>query len=179
MLHRFQVVGVRGGLGLCHMLRKMVCLQLLDLELVCSWWVPGLNICPNLWGLFHKASSMWVSGICGRLPVCHCSVDGMALRKSYQIPSCCKTWSIRLFLNSVPLSDKMYHGHMCTGKYSLINVETIASEDLSGIGNASDHPVRWSMIVSMCLLPDVDVSHSGTRSMAILLNSLSGISIIL
>ena len=58
------------------------------------------------------------------------------------MPSCCKTWSIRLFLNSVPLSDKMYHGHMCTGRYSLINLETIVSADLSGIGNASGHLVR-------------------------------------
>ena len=72
----------------------------------------------------------------------------------------------------------MYCGHMCTSKYSLINVETIVSADLSGIGNASGHPVRWSMIVSMCLLPYVDVSHLVTRSIAILLNGLSGISVI-
>ena len=94
------------------------------------------------------------------------------------IPRCCKTWSMKLFLNSVPLSDKMYCGHMCTGRYSLINVETILSADLSGIGNASDHLVRWSIIVKMCLLPDVDISHSVTRSIAILLNGLSSISII-
>ena len=31
---------------------------------------------------------------------------------------------------------------MFTGKYSLINVETIVSADLSGMGNASGHPVR-------------------------------------
>ena len=54
---------------------------------------------------------------------------------------------MRLFLNSIPLSDKMYHEHMCTGKYALINVESIVSVDLSGIGNASGHPVRWSIIV--------------------------------
>ena len=83
------------------------------------------------------------------------------------IPSCCKTWSMRLFLNSIPLSDKMYCGHICTGKYSLINVETIVSADLSGMGNASGHPVRWSIIVKMCLLPNVDVSHSVMRSIAI------------
>ena len=65
---------------------------------------------------------------------------------------------MRLFLNSVPLSDRMYLGHMCTGKYSLINVATIVSTDLSGIGNATGHPVKWSIIVRMCLLPDVEVS---------------------
>ena len=97
--------------------------------------------------------------------------------KILSIPSCCKTWSIRLFLNFVPLSDKMYCGHMCTGKYSLIHVETIVSADLSGIGNASGHPVRWSIIVKMCLLPDVDVSHSVIRSIVILSNGLSGISV--
>ena len=61
----------------------------------------------------------------------------------------------------------MYHGHMCTGKYSLMYAATIVSADLSGMGNASGHPVRWSIIVNMCLLPDVDVSHSVTRSTAI------------
>ena len=85
---------------------------------------------------------------------------------------------MRLFLNSIPLSDKMYHGHMCTGKYSVINVESIVSVDLSGMGNASGHLVRYSIIVKMCLLPDVDVSHAVMRSIVILLNGLSGISII-
>ena len=85
---------------------------------------------------------------------------------------------MRLFLNSVPLSDKMYCWHMCTGKYSFINVETIVSAVLPGIGYASGHPVRWSIIVQMHLLPDVKVSHSVMRSIAILSNGLSGISII-
>ena len=51
---------------------------------------------------------------------------------------------MRLILNSVPLSDRMHQGHMCTGKHSLINVATIVSADLSGIGNASGYPVKWS-----------------------------------
>ena len=89
------------------------------------------------------------------------------------IPSCCKTWSMRLFLNSIPLSDKMYCGHMCIGKYSFINVETIVSVVLSNIGNVSGHPVRWFIIVKMCLLPDIDVSHSVMRSIAILSNGVS------
>ena len=72
----------------------------------------------------------------------------------------------------------MYCGHMCSGKYILINVETIVSADLSGIGKASCHPVRWSIIVKMCLFPDVDVSHSVMRSIVIVLNGLSHISII-
>ena len=78
------VVGVRGCWGLCCILRRMVILLLLDLVLSCSWLVPGLNIYPNLWGLFHKASSMWVSGICGRLRVCCYSVDGKVVKKFYQ-----------------------------------------------------------------------------------------------
>ena len=49
---------------------------------------------------------------------------------------------MRLFLNSVPLSDRMYLGHMCTGKYWLIRVATMVSVDLSGMGKASGHPVR-------------------------------------
>ena len=63
----------------------------------------------------------------------------------------------------------MYWGHMCTGKYSLMNVATIVSADLSGMGNASDHPVKWSIIVRMCLLPDVEVLQSVTKSMGYLI----------
>ena len=54
----------------------------------------------------------------------------------------------------------------------------MVSADLSGIGNASGYPVRWSIIVRMCLLPDVEVSQLVTKSMAILSNGLSGISVI-
>ena len=85
---------------------------------------------------------------------------------------------MRLFLNSVPLSDRMYLGHMCTGQYSLTNVAIIVSVDMSEIGNSSGHPVKWSIIVRMCLLPDVEVLQLVTKSMAILSNGLSGISVI-
>ena len=85
---------------------------------------------------------------------------------------------MRLFLNLVPLSDKMHLWHMWTGKYLLMKVETIVLADLSGRGNASDHPVKWSIMVRMCLFPDVEVSHSVTKSIAILLKGLLGISII-
>ena len=85
---------------------------------------------------------------------------------------------MRLFLNSVPLSDRMYWGHMCTGKYSLMNVATTVSANLSGIGKASSHPVKWPTIVRMYLLPDVEVLQLVTKSMAILSNGLSGISVI-
>ena len=54
----------------------------------------------------------------------------------------------------------------------------MVSADLSGMGNASGHPVRWSIMVKICLFPEVDVSHSVTRWIAILLNGLSGISVI-
>ena len=49
---------------------------------------------------------------------------------------------MRLFLNSMLLSDRMYLGHMCTGKYWLIRVVTMVSVDLSGMGKASSHHVR-------------------------------------
>ena len=81
---------------------------------------------------------------------------------------------MRLFLNSVPLSDQMYHGHICTGRYSFIRVETIVSAVLSGVRYVSGHPVRWSIMVKMCLFPDVDVLHSVMRLMAILSNGLIG-----
>ena len=53
---------------------------------------------------------------------------------------------MRLFLNSVPLSDKMYLRHMWTGRYLLMKVETIVLADLSSIGTASGHPVKWSIM---------------------------------
>ena len=37
-----------------------------------------------------------------------------------------------------------------------MKVDTTVSADLSSIGKASGHPLRWSIIVRMCLLPDVD-----------------------
>ena len=55
---------------------------------------------------------------------------------------------------------------------------TIVSADFSGMGNASGYLVKWSVIVRMCLLPDVEVLHSVTKSMVILPNGLSGISVI-
>ena len=39
-------------------------------------------------------------------------------------------------------------------------------------------PFRWSMMVSMCLLPEVEVLQSVTKPIAILSNGLSGISVI-
>ena len=47
-----------------------------------------------------------------------------------------------------------------------MKVDTIVLADLSGIGNASGHSVRWSIMVRICLLPEVEVSHSVTKSMA-------------
>ena len=59
-----------------------------------------------------------------------------------------------------------------------MNVDTIVSADLSGMGKASGHPVRWSMMVRICLLPEVEVSHSVIKSLAILLNGHSGFFVI-
>ena len=59
-----------------------------------------------------------------------------------------------------------------------MNVDTIVYVDLSGIGKVSGYPVRWSMMVRICLLPEVEDSHSVTKSMAILSNGHSSISVI-
>ena len=53
------------------------------------------------------------------------------------IPNCFGTWSRRLFINAMPLSDRIYLGHVCTGRYWFIKVDSIVSADLSGIGKAS------------------------------------------
>ena len=72
----------------------------------------------------------------------------------------------------------MYLGHMCPGKYWLIRVVNMASVDLSGMGKASGHPVRRSIMVRMSLLPEVEVSQSVMKSIAILSNGVSDISVI-
>ena len=59
-----------------------------------------------------------------------------------------------------------------------MNVDTMVSADLSGTGKPSSHPMRRSVMVRICLLPEVEVSHSVTKSMAILLNGHFGISVI-
>ena len=75
-------------------------------------------------------------------------------------------------------SDRIYLEHMWTGRYWLIKVDIMVSADLSGIQKATGQPVRWSIIVRIGLFPELEVLHSVTRSMAILLNGLSGISVI-
>ena len=54
----------------------------------------------------------------------------------------------------------------------------MASAFLSGMGKTSDHPVKWSVIVSICWFPNADMLRSETRSMAILSKVLSGMSVI-
>ena len=73
-------VDVGKGWGLIHIPRRMVFLHLPNLELSHNWQVPGLNTCSSLGDLFHKVYLTWVSGICGKLQVCHYSVDGKVLR---------------------------------------------------------------------------------------------------
>ena len=46
---------------------------------------------------------------------------------------------------------------MCTGRYSFIGIQTIVCAVLSGMGYASGHTVRWSIIDKVCLFSDVDV----------------------
>ena len=77
-------VDVGEGWGLFNIPRRMVFLQLPNLELSHNWQAPGLNTCPSLQDLFHKVSLTLVSGICGSLHACHYSVDGMVLRISCQ-----------------------------------------------------------------------------------------------
>ena len=58
-----------------------------------------------------------------------------------------------------------------------MNALLIVSADLFGIGIASGHPVNKSMIVRICLFPLLDSVKSVTKSIVILSNGLSGISI--
>ena len=108
-------VDVGEGWGVFHIPRRMVFLQLPNLELSCKWQVPGLITCPSSWDLFQSFFQvafryLWKPS---SLPLL-CGWYGA--ENILSIPSCCKTWSMRLFLNSIPLSDKMCRGHMCTGK---------------------------------------------------------------
>ena len=59
-----------------------------------------------------------------------------------------------------------------------MKVDTMVSADLLGIEDASGHPVRWSIMVRICVLPDLEVLHLVTKSMAILSNGCTRISVI-
>ena len=59
-----------------------------------------------------------------------------------------------------------------------MNADTMVSVDLSGMGKASSHPVRQSVMVRICFLPEVDVLHSVTKSTAILSNGHSCFSVV-
>ena len=49
------------------------------------------------------------------------------------ILNCFSTWSRRWFLNSMPLSDRIYLRHVWTGRYWLIKVDAIVSADLPNV----------------------------------------------
>ena len=85
---------------------------------------------------------MLVLSIYGKLQTCHYFVGDMVLKIFCQFQVVAKLGPLDCYLNFVPLSDKMYLGHTLTGRYSFMNVETMLSIVLSGIGNASGHPVR-------------------------------------
>ena len=44
-----------------------------------------------------------------------------------------------------------------------MNVDTMVFADLSGMEKDSGHPVRWLIMVRICLLPEIEVSHSVTN----------------
>ena len=141
-----------------------------------KWQEPDWCTYPSWTGPSDTTSSGLVSGIYGKFQL------SIGLRmiwcQKYSFNSCFSTWSRQLFLNSVPLSDSIYLGHMWTGRYWLMTVDIIVSADLAGIQKASGHPERWWIMVRIYLFPELEVSHSVMRSVAILSNGLSGISVI-
>ena len=85
---------------------------------------------------------------------------------------------MRLILDSMPLSDSMYLG-IYEMKGTTLRMWTMwylltcqVWEKLLAI--------LWGdmIMVRMCLLPELKVSHSVTKSIAILLNGYSGVSVI-
>ena len=114
----------------------------------------GLNISPSIWQSYISAilDCLQSKKFCKAI-MDHYFGGGMGQRKFYLFLVAVGTWSMRLSLNSVPLSDRMYLGHMCTGKYSLINMATIVSVDLSGIGNASGHQMIY--LISQSSVADI------------------------
>ena len=60
----------------------------------------------------------------------------------FQFPTVSTLGLQGVFFNSVSLSDRIYLGHMWTGRYCLKKVDTIVSADLSGIGKVSGQPMR-------------------------------------
>ena len=73
-------------------------------------------------------------------------------------------------MNSVPSSDSiLYLGHMLNRKVIVDeDMWTIMSGFSLGMGKASSHPVKWSMMVRMYWFPDVETFRSVTKSVVIL-----------
>ena len=142
------VAGVEVSWSPCHKQEKMVFLLWQGWVSLCSWLELDLYTCPSLLGPFHTVSSGWVWDICRTLLIFHYFVGGMVPKICVQFPTVGVLYSLTGSSNSVPLSDSMYLGHIWTGRYWLMKVDTMVSADLSGIWNASGHPVRWSMFVA-------------------------------
>ena len=109
-------VGVMVGLGLYHRQGKMVFLLWQGWVLLCSLWEHDWYICPIFDGSFsHSFMSVglryfWKTSnfllLWGQY----------GAQQMWSMLSCWSTWSMRWFLNSVPLSDSMNLGHMWTGR---------------------------------------------------------------
>ena len=138
LFHRWKKWCISCGKVWCH---SVACENLVYV-FVPIWWILFTQFHEGWFKVLVK--DFWIPIV---LRVVRC-------REIWSIPSCWSTWSMRSFLNSMPLSNSMYLGHIWTGSYWLMNVDTMVSADLSGMGKASCHPVRWSIMVRMCLLSE-------------------------
>ena len=80
-------------------------------------------------GLSHTTFSGLVSGIYGKLPNFCCSEHDMVWANILSIPNCFNTWSSRWFLKFCAIIRQDIPGAHVTGRYWLINVDTIVSAD--------------------------------------------------
>ena len=108
--------GVMVDLGICHRQGKMVFLLWQGWMLLCSLWELDWCICPNLIDPFCTVSWVQVWDTCERLLASCYFEGGKVWKKCDQSQVVWSTWSMRWFLNSVPLSHSMYLGHMWTGR---------------------------------------------------------------
>jgi len=87
--------------------------------------------------------------------------------ETFAIPSLRHICSIPLDTSSLPLSDTILYGTPFSHIQCLKIAFAIVSLVLSGIGTATGHLVKWSIIVSTHIFPVIDCRNGPTISMAI------------
>ena len=109
---------------------KMVFQLWQGLVSLCSWLELDLYTSPSLMNPSDITYSGWVWGICEGLLTFCCFESGKVCRIYVKSPAVEICDPMIWFWNSVLLSGSIHLGHILTGRYWLIKVDTMVSADL-------------------------------------------------